>query len=680
MMPTHRELANVIRVLSMDAVQKANSGHPGMPMGMADIAEVLWNQFLKHNPKNPNWYNRDRFVVSNGHGCMLLYSLLHLTGYALPIEEIKNFRQLHSKTPGHPEFGETPGVETTTGPLGQGLANAVGMAIAEKHLAKQFNRDGFPIVDHFTYAFVGDGCLMEGISHEVCSLAGTLGLNKLIVFYDDNQISIDGNVEGWFTDNTPLRFQSYGWHVIPNVDGHDSEALHCAIKEAQSISGKPILICCKTIIGWGSPSKAGTAKTHGEALGEAEVALVRKNLNWTHEPFIIPKEYYESWDARSKGEELEKKWQKLFVDYQKTYPELAKEFTRRMERQLPENWATQSEKLIHEMQQKKETIATRKASQICLNHLAEILPELMGGSADLTGSNLTNWQGVKAFSKETPEGQYIFYGVREFGMSAIMNGLALHGGILPFGGTFLTFSDYARNALRLAALMRQRVIFVYTHDSIGLGEDGPTHQPVEHAPSLRLTPHLSLWRPCDTTESAVAWQQAITHQGPTCLLFSRQNLPFQERTEEAVANIKRGGYILFDCVGQPDLIMIATGSEVSLAIDSAKELAKAGEKIRVVSMPSTDVFLSQDIAYQEEVLPKAVMARIAIEAAASDGWYKFVGCRGKVIGLDHFGASAPAKEVFKACGFTVEHILSVAKELLVKENQEKKIHDYSSCN
>ena len=666
-MPTHHELANVIRVLSMDAVQKANSGHPGMPMGMADIAEVLWNDFLQHNPANPHWYNRDRFVVSNGHGCMLLYSLLHLSGYALTIDDIKQFRQLHSKTPGHPEFGETPGVETTTGPLGQGLANAVGMAIAEKHLAKQFNRDGFPLIDHFTYVFVGDGCLMEGISHEACSLAGTLGLGKLIVFYDDNQISIDGNVQGWFTDNTPLRFQSYGWHVISAVDGHDSEALHRAITTARAVTDQPTLICCQTVIGWGSPNKAGTAKTHGEALGEAEVDAVRKNLNWQYEPFVIPQTFYDGWDARAKGEKLEEKWRELFSAYSKAHPELAQELTRRMERQLPENWRIQSHTLIAEMQQKKETIATRKASQICLNHFAKVLPELMGGSADLTGSNLTNWQGVKAFSKDTPEGQYIFYGVREFGMSAMMNGMALHGGVIPFGGTFLTFSDYARNSLRLAALMHQRVIFVYTHDSIGLGEDGPTHQPVEHAPSLRLIPQLSVWRPCDTTESAVAWQKAIEHSGPTCLLFSRQNLPFQERNQAAVANIERGGYVLLDCVGQPDLIMIATGSEVALAMDSAKQLISAGEKIRVVSMPSTDTFLSQDAVYQEKVLPRAVVTRLAIEAAASDGWYKFVGCHGKVIGLDRFGASAPAKEVFKECGFTVEHVISVARELLAQQ-------------
>jgi len=682
-MSTRLELANVIRVLSMDAVQKANSGHPGMPMGMADIAEVLWNDFFNHNPTNPHWVNRDRFVLSNGHGCMLLYSLLHLTGYALTIDDIKLFRQLHSKTPGHPELGYTPGVETTTGPLGQGLANAVGMAIAEKHLAACFNRDGFPLIDHFTYVFAGDGCLMEGISHEVCSLAGTLGLNKLIVFYDDNQISIDGNVQGWFTDNTPLRFESYGWHVIPNVNGHDSESIHQAIQEARTQTNKPTIICLKTVIGWGSPNKAGTAKTHGEALGEKEVAAVREHLGWSHAPFEIPSEFYQAWDARPRGAALEQTWQDLFADYRKAHPDLADEFSRRMNKQLPDNWSETVDSLLNDMCAKKETIATRKASQNCLNHFAKVLPELMGGSADLTGSNLTNWQDVKPFSKDSPAGQYIFYGVREFGMSAIMNGLALYGGIIPFGGTFLTFSDYARNALRLAALMRQRVIFVYTHDSIGLGEDGPTHQPIEHAPTLRMIPGLSVWRPCDTVESAVAWQKAIEHDGPSCLLFSRQNLNFQERTQESVANIQRGGYILLDCVKEPDMIMIATGSEVALAVDAAKVLNESGHQIRVVSMPESNLFMAQDADYQEKILPKNVATRLAIEAAATDGWYKFVGCQGRVLGLDRFGASAPAKDVFKECGFTVEHVISIAKEMLSAQkvkNKESKIHDYSSCN
>ncbi len=682
-MPTPRELANVIRVLSMDAVQKANSGHPGMPMGMADIAEVLWNHFLQHSPNHPHWVNRDRFVVSNGHGCMLLYSLLHLTGYSLSMEDIKQFRQLHSKTPGHPEYGETPGVETTTGPLGQGLANAVGMAIAEKHLAAQFNRDGFPLIDHYTYCFTGDGCLMEGISHEACSLAGTLGLGKLIVFYDDNQISIDGPVQGWFTDNTPLRFQSYGWHVIANVDGHDSEAIHKAIQEARAVTDKPTLICCKTVIGWGSPNKAGTAKTHGEALGETEVAAVRQHLGWQAPPFEIAAQWYQAWDARTSGDAREKNWQNLFAQYRQKYSTLADEFTRRMENRLPENWLSSVHALLNQMQEKKESIATRKASQQCINHFAKILPELIGGSADLTGSNLTLWQEAKPFSPETPAGQYIYYGVREFGMSAIMNGIALNGGLIPFGGTFLTFSDYARNSLRLASLMKQRVIFIYTHDSIGLGEDGPTHQPVEHAPSLRMIPGMSLWRPCDTVESAVAWQKALEHQGPTCLLFSRQDLAFQERNQETVQNIQRGGYILLDCVGLPDMIMIATGSEVALAMDAAKQLTNQGEKVRVVSMPSTDVFLAQETDYREKVLPQKVSARIVIEAAATDGWYKFAGCHGKVIGLDRFGASAKAKDVFKECGFTVEHVISIAKEMLTKvkiKNQENKIHDYSSCN
>jgi transketolase len=672
-MPSRRDLANAIRALSMDAVQKANSGHPGMPMGMADIAEVLWNDFLQHNPKNPHWLNRDRFVLSNGHGCMLHYSLLHLSGYDLSIDDIKNFRQLHSKTPGHPEFGEAPGIETTTGPLGQGLANAVGFAIAEKHLAKQFNRDNFPIVDHHTYVFVGDGCLMEGISHEACSLAGTLGLGKLIAIYDDNNISIDGEVSGWFTDNTPQRFEAYDWHVIPNVDGHDSRAIHQAIAAAKAVTDKPTLICCKTKIGFGcSPKLEGTEDTHGAPLGDAEIALARQNLKWTSPPFVIPKEIYAGWDAAAKGLARESRWQQLYTAYEKAHPELAKEFTRRTKRHLPEGWAENADKLIKDLQDKKETMATRKASQFCLNYFAPLLPELIGGSADLTGSNLTNWKDVKSFSKDTPEGQYIHYGVREFGMSAIMNGLALYGGLIPFGGTFLTFSDYARNAVRLAALMRQRAIFVYTHDSIGLGEDGPTHQAIEHAPSLRMIPHLSLWRPCDAAESAVAWRAAIEYHGPTCLLFSRQNLPHQVRDAETLANIARGGYILSDCAGKPELILIATGSEVSLATSAAEQLTTAGMKVRVVSMPSTDTFLAQDSAYQTDVLPKDVTARIAIEAAASDGWYKFVGCSGRVIGIDRFGASAPAKDVYKDCGMTVEHIVATANEIVVTQKNSLK--------
>lgn len=666
-MRSRRELANAIRALSMDAVQKANSGHPGMPMGMADIAEVLWNDFLQHNPKNPQWMNRDRFILSNGHGAMLHYSLLHLTGYDLTIEDLKQFRQLHSKTPGHPELNETPGIETTTGPLGQGLANAVGIAMAETHIAKQFNRDGFPIIDHFTYVFVGDGCLMEGVSHEACSLAGTYGLGKLIAIYDDNGISIDGEVEGWFTDNTPMRFEAYGWHVISNVDGHDSAAIAKAIAEAKAVTDKPTLVCCKTTIGWGSPNLAGTADTHGSPLGDTEIAAVRKQLNWTHAPFVIPDDIYAGWDAKAKGQARETKWQQIFTAYSKAHPELAKELTRRRKNHLPEGWVAHAESLIQEFQTKKETMATRKASYFCLNHYAKLLPELVGGSADLTGSNLTNWEGVTIFSKNHPEGRYIHYGVREFGMSAIMNGMALYGGILPFGGTFLTFSDYARNAVRLAALMRLRSIFVYTHDSIGLGEDGPTHQPIEHAPGLRMIPNLSLWRPCDAAESAVAWQAAIEYHGATCLLFSRQNLPHQERDTRTLANIIRGGYVLSDCNGKPEMILISTGSEVSLAMTAAQQLTAAGYKIRVVSMPSTDFFLAQDEAYQADVLPKEVTARIAIEAATTDGWYKFVGCQGRVIGIDRFGASAPAKEVYKDCDLTVEHIMAVATEMLVKQ-------------
>ncbi len=664
-MPSHKELANAVRVLSMDAVQKANSGHPGMPMGMADIAEVLWNDFLQHNPKNPHWLNRDRFILSNGHGCMLQYSLLHLSGYDLTMEDIKHFRQLHSKTPGHPEFGDTPGVETTTGPLGQGLANAVGMAIAEKHLAKQFNRDGFPMIDHHTYVFVGDGCLMEGISHEVCSLAGTLGLNKLIAIYDDNNISIDGDVSGWFTDNTPLRFQAYGWHVIPNVDGHDREAIKQALFEAKTITDKPVLICCKTIIGWGAPHAAGTAETHGAPLGDVEIAAVRKQLNWPYQPFEIPAEIYAAWDARAKGDQLESVWQKLFTRYIKTYPELAQELMRRIEKRLPERWLGYTEEFAESLQSKLETMATRKASQVCLNHYAKMLPELLGGSADLTGSNLTQWKEAGVFSKENPQGQYIHYGVREFGMSAIMNGMALYGGILPFGGTFLTFSDYARNAVRLAALMKLRTIFVYTHDSIGLGEDGPTHQPIEHAPSLRLIPNLAVWRPCDAAETAVAWRAAIEYHGPTCLLLSRQNLPHQARDSTVLANIQKGGYILRECEGRPQLILIATGSEVELAQAAAQVLTAEGRRVRVVSMPSTETFLKQDLHYQESVLPTEVNLRIAIEAAAGDGWYKFVGCHGKIIGIDRFGASAPAKEVYKDCGLTAERVIAEANKLLV---------------
>lgn len=664
-MPTRRDRADAIRFLSIDAVQKANSGHPGMPMGMADIAEVLWGDFLKHSPSNPHWFNRDRFVLSNGHGCMLQYAVLHLTGYALSIDDLKQFRQLHSKTPGHPEYGDTPGVETTTGPLGQGLANAIGMAIAEKHMAAEFNRPEYPLINHYTYCFVGDGDLMEGVSHEAASLAGTMGLGKLIVFYDDNGISIDGDVSGWFRDNTPMRFEAYGWHVVPNVDGHDGEAIRKAILNAQSVTDKPTIICCKTSIGWGSPNLAGSEKTHGAPLGDKEIAAVRTQLNWPHTPFVIPAEIYASWDARDKGKILENEWQKLFEAYRQHYPELAAEFIRRKEGRLPANWQTEANVLLQQLNEKKQTVATRKASQLCLNHYAKMLPEFMGGSADLTESNCTNWEGMKLFSSSFPEGQYIHYGVREFGMSAIMNGMALYGGLIPFGGTFLTFSDYARNAIRLAAIMKQRVVYVYTHDSIGLGEDGPTHQPIEQLPGLRMMPGLSLWRPCDTVETSVAWRMAIERHGPTCLLFSRQNLAFQERDASTLALIQRGGYILRDTAGkQPDVILIATGSEISIVIEASIRLLADGFHARVVSMPSVDVFLAQSDAYRKEVLPDTVLARVAVEAAAGAGWYQFVGSQGCVVGIDRFGASAPAKDVYQDCGITVEHVVAAAKGVM----------------
>lgn len=664
--PTRRDRADAIRFLSIDAVQKANSGHPGMPMGMADIAEVLWHDFLQHNPANPHWLNRDRFILSNGHGCMLQYALLHLTGYNLTIDDIKQFRQLHSKTPGHPEFSDTPGVETTTGPLGQGLANAVGMAIAEKHLAALFNRPDFPIINHYTYCFVGDGDLMEGISHEVASLAGTLGLGKLILFYDDNGISIDGDVSGWFTDNTPLRFQAYGFHVIADVDGHDSEAIRQAVEAAQKVTDKPSIICCKTTIGWGSPNMAGTANTHGAALGEKEVSAVRSQLNWPHVPFVIPDEIYASWNARPAGAARENEWQAMFNRYQEQYPDLAQELLRRMENRLPANWSTVANDLLQTLQEKKQSVATRKASQLCLDQYATLLPEMMGGSADLTESNCTNWQGMQIFSPRAPEGRYIHYGVREFGMSAIMNGMALYKGFIPFGGTFLTFSDYARNAIRLSAIMRQRVVFVYTHDSIGLGEDGPTHQPIEQLPGLRMMPQLSVWRPCDTIETAVAWRVAIERQGPTCLALSRQALPFQERDKKQLSLVQRGGYTLLDCAQgqQPDAILIATGSEVALAVEVAKQLQAEEIYVRVVSMPSTDVFLAQDEQYKDDVLPASVSARVVIEAAAGDYWYRFIGSQGKIVGLDRFGASAPAKDVYRDCGFTVDRIVATVKEVI----------------
>ena len=664
-LPTRRELANAIRVLSMDAVQKANSGHPGAPMGMADIAEVLWNDFLRHNPANPKWPDRDRFVLSNGHGSMLLYSLLHLSGYDLPMAELKNFRQLHSKTPGHPEYGYAPGVETTTGPLGQGITNAVGMAIAEKVLAGQFNRDGHHIVDHYTYVFLGDGCLMEGISHEACSLAGTLGLGKLIAFYDDNGISIDGHVEGWFTDNTPKRFEAYGWHVVRDVDGHNPEAVAKAIREAKSVNDRPSMICCKTVIGYGAPNLCGSHDCHGAALGDAEVAATRENLGWKHAPFVIPPDIYAGWDAKSEGTASEKSWNDKFAAYKKAFPDLGAEFERRVKGELPKDWATKAAEFIKGVDTKAETIASRKASQNTLNGYGPLLPEFLGGSADLAGSNLTIWKGSKGVSNTVSDGNYIYYGVREFGMSAMMNGIALHGGFIPYGATFLMFSEYARNALRMAALMKIRSIFVYTHDSIGLGEDGPTHQAVEQMATLRLIPNMSVWRPCDAVESAVAWKFAVEHMtGPSCLIFSRQNLPHQARDAAKLANIARGGYVLSDAEGgKPQAIIIATGSEVGLAMEAQKLLAAKGKKVRVVSMPSTDVFDAQDAAWREGVLPRGVK-RVAVEAGVTDGWYKYVGFDGKVVGLDRFGESAPAGALFKHFGFTAENVAKTVEEIL----------------
>jgi transketolase len=661
-LPSRRDLANAVRALSMDAVQKANSGHPGAPMGMADIAEVLWNDFLAHNPANPKWANRDRFVLSNGHGSMLIYSLLHLTGYDLPMDELKNFRQLHSKTPGHPEYGYTPGVETTTGPLGQGITNAVGMAIAEKVLAGHFNQKGHDIVDHHTYVFMGDGCLMEGISHEACSLAGTLRLGKLIGFWDDNGISIDGHVEGWFTDNTPKRFEAYGWHVIPDVNGHDPEAVEKAVEMAKAMTDKPTLICCKTVIGKGSPNKEGTHDVHGAALGDAEIAATRANLGWNHGPFEIPKDVYEGWDCRTKGEGLEALWNNKFAEYAAAFPAEAAEFKRRMVGDLPAAWEMHAADFIAKTNEKAETIATRKASQNCINGLAPALPEFVGGSADLTGSNLTNWTGCHHV-KGKSTGNYISYGVREFGMSHIMNGMVLHGGILPFGGTFLMFSEYARNALRMSALMKQRVLYVFTHDSIGLGEDGPTHQPVEQIATLRMIPNMDVWRPCDTVESAVSWVAGVEKKtGPSCLIFSRQNLNFQKRDDATIANIRKGGYVLADAAN-PKVVLIATGSEVQLAMDAKKVLDEQGVATRVVSMPSTNVFDRQDQAYKDSVLLPTVH-KVAIEAGVTDGWYKYVGLRGAVVGMHSFGESAPAPELFKHFGFTVENVVNTAKGIL----------------
>jgi transketolase len=665
--PVFNNLTSAIRALAMDAVQKANSGHPGAPMGMAEIAEVLWNHHLRHNPKNPKWADRDRFVLSNGHGSMLLYALLHLTGYDLSIEDIKQFRQLHSKTPGHPEYGYTPGVETTTGPLGQGLSNAVGMALAEKMLAAEFNRDSHDIVDHRTYVFLGDGCLMEGISHEACSLAGTLGLSKLIGFYDDNGISIDGHVEGWFTDDTPKRFEAYGWNVIPNVNGHDAEAINAAINAARSQSAKPTLICCKTVIGLGAPNKQGGHDVHGAPLGEAEIAAVRPHIGWNFGPFEIPQEVYEAWDARRKGAEAEAQWLRKFEHYAKNYPELAAEFSRRMNGDLPAGWDEHVASVLAKVNEKAEGIATRKASQNSIEAFAPKLPELVGGSADLAGSNLTLWSGSKPVSgKQGKEGggNYIYFGVREFGMSAICNGIALHGGLIPYSATFLMFSEYARNALRMAALMKIRQIFVYTHDSIGLGEDGPTHQPVEQAATLRLIPNMDVWRPCDSLESALAWACAIERKdGPSALLFSRQNLPFQKRDGAALASAHRGGYVLSEATGKPRAVIIATGSEVALAVGAQKALADQGIHTRVVSMPSTNVFDRQDAAYRESVLPRGV-PRVAVEAGVTDGWRKYVGIEGEVIGLDRFGESAPAGELFKHFGFTADNVASAVKRIL----------------
>jgi transketolase len=649
----------------MDAVQKANSGHPGAPMGMADIAEVLWNDYMRHNPANPKWSNRDRFVLSNGHGSMLIYSLLHLTGYDLPMEELKNFRQLHSKTPGHPEYGYAPGVETTTGPLGQGITNAVGMAIAEKTLAAQFNKDDHKIVDHHTYVFLGDGCLMEGISHEACSLAGTLGLGNLIAFWDDNGISIDGHVDGWFTDNTPMRFEAYGWHVIADVDGHDSHAIIKAVEMAKAMTDKPTMICCKTTIGFGSPNKAGSHACHGAALGQDEINLTKAALGWDHDAFVIPKEVYAGWDAKVKGAKAEKAWNDKFAAYRAAYPELAAEYERRMAGELPKNWATDANNFVSAVNAEAKTTATRLSSLATIEGYAKILPEIFGGSADLGCSNMTEWTGHRPMRADKPNANYVNYGVREFGMSAILNGLAVHGGVIPFGATFLMFSEYARNALRMASLMKIRSIFVYTHDSIGLGEDGPTHQPIEQIATLRLIPHIQVWRPCDAVETAVSWKVAIERkEGPSILVFSRQNLPHIPRTEQQIKAIYRGGYILSDSDGKPEVIIIATGSEVELALKAADELRAAGKKIRVVSMPSTNIFDAQDAAYRESVLPSAVTKRVAVEAGVTDGWWKYVGTNGKIVGLDRFGESAPAGQLFKEFGFTVENVVKNIKAVL----------------
>ncbi|MBK1617324.1 transketolase [Lamprobacter modestohalophilus] len=670
-MSSRRELANAIRALSMDAVQKANSGHPGAPMGMADIAEVLWNDYMQHNPENPSWPDRDRFVLSNGHGSMLLYSLLHLTGYDLSIEDIKQFRQLHSKTPGHPEYGYAPGIETTTGPLGQGVSNGVGMALAEKVLAAQFNKPGHEIVDHFTYVFLGDGCLMEGISHETCSLAGALGLGKLIAFYDDNNISIDGEVRGhgdtpaWFLDDTPKRFEAYNWHVIPKVDGHDAEAVKAAIEQARAVTDKPTLICCQTIIGFGSPNKQGKEECHGAALGDDEIALTREALGWTYPPFEIPDAVYSGWDAKTRGAAAEAAWNEKFAAYKAAFPAEAAEFERRMAGELPEDFDAKAWEFIKAVDAKAEKIATRKASQNAINGFAPLLPELLGGSADLAGSNLTLWSGAKGVSPKDASGNYVYYGVREFGMSAVMNGVTLHGGLKPYGATFLMFMEYARNAVRMAALMKINPIFVYTHDSIGLGEDGPTHQPVEQVSILRLTPRMSTWRPCDAVESAVAWKLAIERaEAPTALIFSRQGVPHMQRTEAQMRAIEKGAYVLRDCDGTPDAIIIGTGTEVELAKAAAEQLSAKGRKVRVVSMPSMDTFDAQDAAYKESVLPDAVKARVAVEAGVTSLWPKYVGMHGKIIGVDRFGESAPAPAIYKEFGVTAEAVAEAVDSLL----------------
>ncbi len=665
-MSTRRDLANAIRALSMDAVQKAKSGHPGAPMGMADIAQVLWCDYMDHNPANPHWANRDRFVLSNGHGSMLVYSLLHLTGYDVGIEDLQNFRQLHAKTAGHPEYGYCPGVETTTGPLGQGIANAVGMAIAEKTLAAQFNRPGFNIVDHNTYVFMGDGCMMEGISHEVCSLAGTLGLGKLIAFYDDNGISIDGEVEGWFTDDTAKRFESYGWHVIPNVDGHDSEQVRAAIEMARTHEDRPTLICCKTIIGFGSPNKQGKEECHGAPLGDDEIALARQELGWNHGPFEVPEDIKSAWDAKEAGAQKEQRWTQQFDNYRSEFPELAAEFERRMSGELPADWSAKTQAYIEGLQANGEKVATRKASQNVLNAFGPLLPELLGGSADLAGSNLTLWKDSKGITADDASGNYVFWGVREFGMTACINGIALHGGFVPYGATFLVFMEYARNAIRMAALMKQRNIQVYTHDSIGLGEDGPTHQPIEQMANLRLTPNMSMWRPCDDVETAVAWKSAIERtDGPTCLICSRQGLAHMDRDAEQLANVAKGGYVLRPFAdGNKDALLIATGSEVELAMNAANALADKGKNVAVVSMPSVDKFVAQDQAYQDSVLPPEVAARVAVEAGIADYWYRFVGLQGAVVGMTTFGESAPGGDLFEYFGFTVDNVVKAVEGVL----------------